>query len=213
MSDGTPFLRVAADRIGAPGSARIAGKNAIPGHQRRQLVLNHPDRREDGCHSKANCASSGFESHSTGWKGSIWGIPVQLETYRMPRITMIETKLMSRAVAWGLAILLAGAVPWPAQADYPGKYLEVCLQDGTSNSNSKWVWIASETGYKTVYFKKPGNKTFDYSSGTKTEIDPKTSFNILHIRTINKLMDDDWNPGGVRSVVGKRLYCQVMWKD
>ena len=26
MSDGTPFLRVAADRIGAPGSARIAGK-------------------------------------------------------------------------------------------------------------------------------------------------------------------------------------------
>ena len=77
MSDGTPFLRVAADRIGAPGSARIAGKNAIPRHQRRQLVLNHPDRREDGCHSKANCASSGFESHSTGWEGSIWGIPAK----------------------------------------------------------------------------------------------------------------------------------------
>ena len=54
MSDGTPFLRVAADRIGAPGSARIAGKNAIPRHQRRQLVLNHLDRREDGRHSKAN---------------------------------------------------------------------------------------------------------------------------------------------------------------
>ena len=74
MSDGAPFLRVAADRIGAPGSARIAGKNAIPGHQRRQLVLNHPDRREDGRHSKANCTSSGFEPHSTGWEGSIWGI-------------------------------------------------------------------------------------------------------------------------------------------
>ena len=73
MSDGTPFLRVVADRIGAPGSARIAGKNAIPGHQRRQLVLNHPDRREDGRHSKANCTSSGFEPHSTGWEGSIWG--------------------------------------------------------------------------------------------------------------------------------------------
>ena len=57
--------------------ARIAGNNAIPRHQRRQLVLNHPDRREDGCHSKANCASSGFESHSTGWEGSIWGIPVK----------------------------------------------------------------------------------------------------------------------------------------
>ena len=55
--------------------ARIAGKNAIPRHQRRQLVLNHPDRREDGCHSKANCTSSGFASHSTGWEGSIWGIP------------------------------------------------------------------------------------------------------------------------------------------
>ena len=76
MSDGTPFLRVAADRIGAPGSARIAGKNAIPRHQRRQLVLNHPDRREDGRHSKGNCTSSGFESHSTGWEGAIWGIPV-----------------------------------------------------------------------------------------------------------------------------------------
>ena len=78
MSDGTPFLRVAADRIGVPGSARIAGKNAIPRHQRRQLVLNHPDRREDGCHSKANCTSSGFESHSTGWEVSIWGIPIEI---------------------------------------------------------------------------------------------------------------------------------------
>ena len=75
MSDGTPFLRIAADRIGAPGSTRIAGNNAIPRHQRRQLVLNHPDRREDGRHSKANCTSSGFEAHSTGWEGSIWGIP------------------------------------------------------------------------------------------------------------------------------------------
>ena len=75
MSDGTPFLRVAADRIGAPGSARIAGKNAIPRHQRRKLVLNHPDRRDDGRHSKANCTSSGFESHSTGWEDCIWGIP------------------------------------------------------------------------------------------------------------------------------------------
>ena len=45
MSDGTPFLRVAADRIGAPGSARIAGKNAISDHQRRQLVLNGCDFR------------------------------------------------------------------------------------------------------------------------------------------------------------------------
>ena len=40
MSDGTPFLRIAADRIDAPGSARIAGKDAIPRRQRRQLVLN-----------------------------------------------------------------------------------------------------------------------------------------------------------------------------
>ena len=75
MSDGTPFLRVVADRIGAPGSAGIAGKNAIPRYQRRQLVLNHPDRREDGCHSKANCTSIGFQSHSTGREGSMWGIP------------------------------------------------------------------------------------------------------------------------------------------
>ena len=72
MSDGTPLRRVAADRIGAPGSP---ARNAIPRHQRRQLVLNHPDRREDGRHSKAICTSSGFEPHSTGWEGSIWGIP------------------------------------------------------------------------------------------------------------------------------------------
>ena len=62
--------------------ARIAGKNVIPRHQRRQLVLNHPDRRKDGCHSKANCTSSGVESHSTGWEGSIWGIPVKLNRTR-----------------------------------------------------------------------------------------------------------------------------------
>ena len=68
----TPFLRVVADRIGAPGSP---AKNAIPRHRRRQLVLNHLDRREDGRHSKANCTSSGFEAHSTGWEGCIWGIP------------------------------------------------------------------------------------------------------------------------------------------
>lgn len=74
MSDDTPFVRVAADRISAPGSARIAGKNTIPGRQRRKLVLNHPDRREAGRHSKVNCTSSGFEPHSTGWEGSIWGI-------------------------------------------------------------------------------------------------------------------------------------------
>ena len=87
MSDGTPFLRVAADRIGAPGSARIAGKNAIPRHQRRQLVLNHPDRREDGCHSKANCTLSGFEPHPTGWEVSIWEIPSNpTSTFNSPLI-------------------------------------------------------------------------------------------------------------------------------
>ena len=57
MSDGTPFLRVAADNAATWSSS------------------GHPDRREDGCHSKANCTSSGFESHSTGWEVSIWGIP------------------------------------------------------------------------------------------------------------------------------------------
>ena len=75
MSDGTPFLRVAADRIGAPGSARIAGNNAIPRHQSRHLVLNHPDRREDGRHSKANCTSSSVEPHSTGLGGFHMGNP------------------------------------------------------------------------------------------------------------------------------------------
>ena len=49
-------------------------RNAISRHQRRRLVLNHPGRREDGRHSKASCTSSGFESRSTGWEDSIWGI-------------------------------------------------------------------------------------------------------------------------------------------
>ena len=77
MSDGTPFLRVAADRIGAPGSARIAGKNAIPRHQRRQLASIIRIGAKMGRHSKGNCTSSGFESHSTGWEVSIWGIPTE----------------------------------------------------------------------------------------------------------------------------------------
>ena len=55
--------------------ARIAGKNANPRHQ---LVLNHPDRRYDGCQSKENCTASGFEIHSTGWEGSIWGISSEI---------------------------------------------------------------------------------------------------------------------------------------
>ena len=63
--------------------ARIAGKNAIPRHQRRQLVLNHLDRREDGCHSKANCTSSGFESHST-------------DTQRAERFPYGESRIPSR---------------------------------------------------------------------------------------------------------------------
>ena len=75
--DGTPFLRVAADRIGAPGSAPDRRQNCLfRATNAAQLGLNHPDRREDGCHSKANCTSSGFESHSTGWEVSIWGIPI-----------------------------------------------------------------------------------------------------------------------------------------
>ena len=129
----------------------------------------------------------------------------------MPRITMIETKLMSRAVAWGLAILLAGAVPWPAQADFPGKYLEVCLKHSTSYNNRSWLYIVSEAG-TTVYFSVKSGEAFDYSSGTKTEIDPETDFHVLYIRTINKLMDDDWIPGGVNSL-STNFYCQVMWKN
>ena len=73
MSDGILFLRVAADRIGAPGPDRIVGKMPFRRHQCGHLVPNHPDRREDGRHSKANCTSSGFESHLMGWGGSIWG--------------------------------------------------------------------------------------------------------------------------------------------
>ena len=57
----------------------VTARDAIPGHQRRHLVLNHPDRREDGRHSKANCMSRGFKSYSTGWEDSIWGIPAQIK--------------------------------------------------------------------------------------------------------------------------------------
>ena len=75
MSDGTPFLRVAADRIGAPGSARIAGKDAIPRHQRRQLVLNHPDRFEDGCYSKGELRVERCRATLNGLGGFHMGNP------------------------------------------------------------------------------------------------------------------------------------------
>ena len=102
MRDGTPFLCVAADRIGAPGSARIAGKNAIPRHQRRQLVLDHPDRREDGRHSKANCTSRGFQPHSTGWEGSIWGIPVKWTRLSCRKFRHNAVRLQLHALAYNL---------------------------------------------------------------------------------------------------------------
>ena len=73
MSDGTPFLRVAADRIGAPGSPAKMPFRATNAANWSSIIR----MREDGRHSKANCTSSGFESHSTGWEGSIWGIPAK----------------------------------------------------------------------------------------------------------------------------------------
>ena len=79
--------------------ARIAGKNAIPRHQRRQLFLNHPDRREDGRQSNANCTSSGFESHSTGWEGSIWGIPVETAW-----VYVMRTPILSIFLAFALCL-------------------------------------------------------------------------------------------------------------
>ena len=154
----------------------------------------------------------------------------------MPRITMIETKLMSRAVVWGLAILLAGAVPWPAIADYPGKYLEVCYSnEAYERPNSHYVrkvWVTSEAGINGTVYESESDKTIEYFIGPnksdttpKTEIDNNTRFKILYIRTINKLMDDDWIPGeatrlsqppqtwGWRPPNHSTFYCQVMWKD
>ena len=45
-----------------------------------RLEIDHvaiPNRGGGGRHWKANCTSSGFETHSRGWQGSIWGIPVE----------------------------------------------------------------------------------------------------------------------------------------
>ena len=155
----------------------------------------------------------------------------------MPRITMIETKLMSRAVAWGLAVLLAGAVPWPAKADYPGKYLKVCysseLYTRPDLHRVTEVWITSGAGINGTYHNREEDKTIEYFLGpnnndttTKTEIDNDTNLEILYIRTINELMDDEWIPGGATRLshppqtLGSRpspnhstFYCQVMWRD
>ena len=153
----------------------------------------------------------------------------------MPRITMIKTKLMSRAVAWGLAILLVGAVPWPAIADYPGKYLEICYSyEAYKKPNFhlvKKVWVTSEAGINGTLYDSESDKTIEYFLGpnnsdttTKTEIDNDTRFKILYIRTINELMDDDWIPGakwlpksslilGSRNPYDSTYYCQIMWKD
>ena len=155
----------------------------------------------------------------------------------MPRITMIKTKLMSRAVAWGLAILLVGAVPWPAIADYPGKYLEICYSyEAYKKPNFhlvKKVWVTSEAGINGTNGTVSGSegyKTMEYFSGpnnsditTYTEIDNDTKFEILYIRKINELMDDEWIPGAkwftkspltwMRNPYDSAYYCQVMWKD
>ena len=48
------------------------GQEVHPLEQPALLRLAHPDRRDDRRHSKANCTSSGFETHSPGWENSIW---------------------------------------------------------------------------------------------------------------------------------------------
>ena len=85
-------------------------KNAIPRHQRRQLALNHPDRREDSCHSKANCTSSGFESRLTGWLVSIWGIPNSIDDPKSDRLLVDEIQHM---VACGSRIPVPRCVETP----------------------------------------------------------------------------------------------------
>ena len=69
-------------RCKASGPDRIAGKNAIPGHQCRPLIPNRPDRREDGRHSKAN-ARRAVSSHTNGPEGSI--TPRSWREDRVPR--------------------------------------------------------------------------------------------------------------------------------
>ena len=77
MSDGTPFLRDRRqDRCARIGPDRRQKCHSAP--QRRQLVLNDPDRRED---------TPSFEGElhvepSHTWEGSIWEIPV--ETFPFP---------------------------------------------------------------------------------------------------------------------------------
>ena len=78
MSDGTPFLRVAADRIGAPGSAPDR-RQKMP--FRATNAANWSSIIRIGAKMaviRRRIARRAVSSHTiAGWEGSIWGIPDQ----------------------------------------------------------------------------------------------------------------------------------------
>ena len=60
--------------------------NWEPVHREAAILrVRHPDRSEDSRHSNADCTPSGFKSHSTGWQGSIRGLPVKTVTIQLLR--------------------------------------------------------------------------------------------------------------------------------
>ena len=63
----SPAVRV--QPVRRPGALRAAPRQRAQRHQCRHSVPNHPDRREDGCHSKANARRA--VSSRTQWAGRV----------------------------------------------------------------------------------------------------------------------------------------------
>ena len=61
---------------------------AMPPHPECLAAIHTEHRRRDGAdgrHSNADCTPSGLKSHSTGWQGSMRGIPVKTVTIQLLR--------------------------------------------------------------------------------------------------------------------------------
>ena len=61
---------------------------AMPPHPECLAAIHTEHRRRDGAdgrHSNADCTLSGLKSHSTGWQGSMRGIPVKTVTIQLLR--------------------------------------------------------------------------------------------------------------------------------
>ena len=139
------------------------------------MVLNHPDRREDGRHSKANCTSRGFQPHSTGWEGSIWGIPVESpQTYGFTNVRDTACPLNANPLTDRSPVSL---VCGPESSGYPKtyapganqRYLFADDKHPSSNDNTvryKRLALQIPAGRHRRHYVKARVRVHEYPDGT-----------------------------------------------